>query len=164
MKYVKNFARFYALLKQLPGVQEGTKESLVSNATDGRTTHLHLMYPKQYEAMCNRMQGIINPNQVVPTFGDAGHLAELKRRRSIFLNHIQKYCNVDTSEWANVDNYCLSTKGIGKVFKKLTIEELKAAVPQIHARGRKRSIKQSEIAKPTSKIKYLIMPANGLVN
>lgn len=33
MKYVKNFARLYALLKDIPGAYEGLKEQLVSDHT-----------------------------------------------------------------------------------------------------------------------------------
>lgn len=138
MKYVKNFARFYALLKDVPGAYEGLKEQLVGDHTNGRTTHLHLMYPKEYERMCDLMQGVVNPSYVAVPAANSEDVTELKRRRSAFLKHIQKYCGVDTSEWANVDNYCMETKGLGKTFRKLSIEELKAAIRQVHAIGGKK--------------------------
>ena len=45
-----NYARFYALLKQLPGAD---KETLVEQYTGGRTTHLRQMTIKEYELMCS---------------------------------------------------------------------------------------------------------------
>jgi hypothetical protein len=49
----RNYARFYALLKRLPGAD---KETLVWSFTDGRTTHLHEMTQKEYNAMCDYLE------------------------------------------------------------------------------------------------------------
>ena len=48
-----NYARFYNLLKKLPGAD---KETLVSSFTNGRTLHLHEMSAKEYAAMCASLE------------------------------------------------------------------------------------------------------------
>ena len=45
----RNYARFYALLARLPGAD---KDELVYRFTDGRTTHLHLTTPDEYDVLC----------------------------------------------------------------------------------------------------------------
>lgn len=48
MKYVKNFARFYALLKDMPGAYEGLKEQLVSDHTKLSRQRTNLGYYRWY--------------------------------------------------------------------------------------------------------------------
>ena len=50
VEQAENYARFYALLKQLPGAD---KETMVYQFTDGRTTHLRQMEPDEYDRMCS---------------------------------------------------------------------------------------------------------------
>lgn len=47
----RNYARFYALLKQLPYADKAT---LVEQYTHGRTTHLHETTEQEYRTMCER--------------------------------------------------------------------------------------------------------------
>ena len=62
---VTNYARFYALLKKLPGAD---KETLVYQFTGGRTKSLRQMSEKEYESMCNEME----TNVARPTAGNSG--------------------------------------------------------------------------------------------
>ena len=49
---VDNYARFYALLRRMPCAD---KETLVSQYSDGRTTHLRELSGSEYCAMCDAM-------------------------------------------------------------------------------------------------------------
>ena len=49
---VDNYARFYALLRRMPCAD---KETLVSQYSDGRTTHLRELSGSEYRAMCDAM-------------------------------------------------------------------------------------------------------------
>ena len=48
-----NYARFYTLLKKMPGAD---KETLVSQYTDGRTTSLRETTRQEYDRMCRDME------------------------------------------------------------------------------------------------------------
>ena len=55
---MKDYHRFYASFNRLPcnGDRDDMKEILVSSFTDGRTTHLHEMTQKEYDAMCASLE------------------------------------------------------------------------------------------------------------
>ncbi len=52
----RNYARFYALLKQMPGAN---KEQLVYEYTDGRTPSLRVMKDKEYRQMIEAMEDLV---------------------------------------------------------------------------------------------------------
>ena len=57
MKEIVNYHRFYALLGRLYTTdRDETKAMLVSSFTDGRTTHLHEMTRKEYDALCTSLE------------------------------------------------------------------------------------------------------------
>ena len=132
----RNYAEFYALIKKLPGATDGLKEDLVMQFTKGRTTSLREMSDKEYKAMCASLRETQNEGMSAEM-----HKKELKKRRSAVLKRLTKL-GVDTSEWANVDNYCLSPRIAGKKFAKLSIEELAALIPKLENMLRKRNKKQ----------------------
>lgn len=105
----KNYAIFFALLKQMEGV---TKEELVLQWTEGRTDSLRDMEAAEYSAMIRAMKG------------ETTDEAARKKARSAALKQMQRY-GVDTSDWDDVDRFCLSPKIAGKRFAKLTIPELR---------------------------------------
>lgn len=127
MAKVKNYARFYALLKQMPGNYNGLKDDLVDSHTSGRTSSLKEMTTGEYETMCDSMQ-----QSVQPRIANTDITATLKRYRSSVL-HRMGQLGVDTSDWSAVDTFCLNSRIAGKVFRQLTIEELKALVPKLEA-------------------------------
>src|SRR3712207_5810946 len=111
-----NYARFYTLLKRLPGAD---KEILVHQFTNGRTTHLHLMVRQEYERMCNEMERVAGY--------DARRAAlrrELRKARSSVLHQFQLY-GIDTTSWGRVNAFCLDPRIAGKKFRALSIDELK---------------------------------------
>ena len=131
MGKVANYARFYALLKRMPGNQEDLKEQLVFTYTGNRTTSLKEMKQSEYDAMCASMQETVNGG-----ISDTEFKARIKRYRSNVLHWLQMI-GVDTTDWDRVDAYCLDSRIAGKVFRKLTIPELEALVPKLKAIERK---------------------------
>ena len=122
----KNYAIFYALLKQLPGV---SKEELVLQWTEGRTDSLRDMEPAEYNAMIRAMKG------------ETTDEAARKKVRSAALKQMQRY-GVDTSNWDAVDRFCLSPKIAGKRFAKLTLPELRTLRVKLLSMQNKASRKQ----------------------
>ena len=67
---MKDYHRFYASFNRLPcnGDRDDMKEILVSSFTDGRTTHLHEMTQKEYDAMWNDLrqsEALLDQNKLV---------------------------------------------------------------------------------------------------
>jgi hypothetical protein len=119
MKKIKNYSRFYALLKKLHGAD---KEQLVSAFTNGRTTSLRDMTPCEYREMCDRLQGVD---------ADAG---ARKRWRHIVLSSLSAMgIVVRGNDYTDVDNYCMDKRIAGKRFAALSVEELKALNKKLFA-------------------------------
>ena len=118
---VTNFARFYSLLKLMPGMdKEELKEQLVSQWTQGRTVSLREMTEEEYHKMCGQLDRVL---QQLGIIDKDSFRAERRYRRSVCLRLMQK-TGVDTSEWKNVDSFCKSPKIAGKVFRDLSLDEL----------------------------------------
>lgn len=141
MGKVANYARFYALLKRMPGNQEDLKEQLVLTYTGNRTTSIKEMKQSEYDAMCASMQETVNGG-----ISDAEFKARIKSYRSNVLHWLQ-VIGVDTTDWDRVDAYCLDSRIAGKVFRKLTIPELEALVPKLKAIARKAKEKPVPVRK-----------------
>lgn len=131
MKKVKNFARFYAILKNLPGDPDEIKPQVVGSFTGGRTTSLREMTPYEYNNMCDTLE-----HGTLDKMSEAEFKSEIKRQRSAALKRMQKL-GIDTTDWAAIDNFCLDGRIAGKVFRALTVEELKALIPKLESILRK---------------------------
>ena len=123
------YARFYALLGQLPGAD---KETLVRQFTDGRTTHLHLMSSGEYSAMCREMSRVSGDDA-----RQAAWRAELRRKRSAVLHQMQ-LLGVDTADWTAVDRFCLDPRIAGSAFRELDGDALTALLVKLRIIRRKR--------------------------
>ncbi|GAB6977139.1 hypothetical protein [Prevotella falsenii] len=119
---IKNYARFYTLLKQLPGAD---KETLVWQYTQGRTKSLREVSRWEYDVMCRDMERVLNNDKKA-----AQRQARLRRARSGVLHQLQIY-GIDTTDWATVDAFCHNPRISGKVFRELTIEELNSVNKKI---------------------------------
>lgn len=119
---IYNFARFYALLKRLKGVayddQEEFKKHIVNRYTNGRADNLRFMHIGEYNKMCNDIDKLFGWSKVSIT----GY--ELRQWRSTVLHLLQKM-GIDTSNWATVDAYCRNPRIAGKIFCRLSADELK---------------------------------------
>ncbi|WP_314125936.1 hypothetical protein [Segatella maculosa] len=117
----KNYARFYTLLKKLPGAD---KETLVYCTTCGRTTSLREMTSKEYRDMCASMEEL------------TGWKAQVKKARSVCLKLMQK-TGIDTTDWQRVNDFCRHPRIAGKEFARLTLEELDSLQTKLRAIMRK---------------------------
>lgn len=141
MGKVTNFARFYALMKRMPGNQDGLKEQLVLTYTGSRTSSLKEIKQSEYDAMCASLQETLDGN-----VGAAEFKARIKSHRSKVLHWLQMI-GIDTTDWDRVDAYCLDSRIAGKVFRKLTIPELEALAPKLKAIAREAKEKPSPVKK-----------------
>lgn len=137
---MKNYAKFYLLLDKMPSEdQEDLKETLVSSFTDGRTTHLHEMTQKEYDAMCASLEE------------RTGWKEQLKKKRSLCLKLMQK-AGVDTTDWQRINDFCQNPKIAGKVFSQLGLKDLDALQVKLRAimgKGGLKPAKPKEVAIPS---------------
>lgn len=128
MKKIKNFSRFYALVKRIRGDHEELKENLVRAFTNGRTISLREMSPEEYNRMCDSLQG----SQSASSLSQKDFEATIKKRRSAVLVRMQRL-GVNTSDWAAVDEFCLDPRIAGMEFRKISLEELGRLVKKLEA-------------------------------
>lgn len=124
----RNYARFYTLLKKLPGAD---KETLVEQYTNGRTTSLRETTRQEYDRMCRDMERETGYDEFVE-----GIRRQLRCRRSEVLKLMQQL-GIDTTDWTRVDNFCLHPRIAGKPFRQINIEELEALSVKLRAIKRK---------------------------
>ena len=117
----RNYARFYCLLKKMPGAD---KETLVSSFTNGRTVSLHEMSAKEYEAMCASLEE------------HTGWRVQLKKKRSLCLKLMQQ-AGIDTTDWQRINDFCRHPRIAGKVFRQLSLADLDSLQTKLRAIMRK---------------------------
>lgn len=147
---VTNFGRFYSAFHKLTihGEPDEAKKQFVSQYTSGRTESLKEMTWKEYTAMCAALEDM------------NGTKDELRRRRSITLKLMQEL-EVDTKDWAQINDFCRHPRIAGKDFGKLDIEEqmeLAKKLRSIKRKGwqRKKSNQIQVPETPKQHITYLI--------
>ena len=84
---------------------------------------------------------------------------EQKKKRSLCLKLMQKL-GIDTTDWTRINAFCQDQRISGKVFGRLTIEELDALAEKLRAIQRKGGLKQKKEVQPTGEITYFI-PIGG---
>lgn len=128
-----DYAQFWALLALMPCAdREDLKEQLVMQHTGGRTASLRDMKAKEYEQMIRAMESATGRNdRRLPA-----DLIALKKKRSAVL-HQMDILGIDTSDWEEVDRFCLQKRIAGKRFSKLDPEELNALLKRLKAILRK---------------------------
>jgi hypothetical protein len=77
MKKVKNYPRFFALIKTIPGDREELKENLVRAFTNGRTISIREMSAGEYDRMCDSLK-----ESQTADLSQNDFTAEIKRQRS----------------------------------------------------------------------------------
>ena len=138
MKEIENYHRFYASLNRLSGGNtEDIKETLVSSFTDGRTTSLKEMTQKEYNAMCASLEE------------RTGMKEQLKKKRSLCLKLMQK-AGIDTTDWQRVNAFCEDPRIAGKVFARLTSEELEKLSVKLRSIQRKGGLKPKKEPTPAA--------------
>lgn len=123
---VTNFGRFYSAFYKLTiqGEPDEAKRQFVLQYTAGRTDSLKEMTRKEYTDLCIAIEGM------------NGTKDELKRRRSIALKLMQEL-EVDTTDWAQINDFCRHPRISGKAFGQLSIEELMELATKLRSIKRK---------------------------
>ena len=132
MTHERNYARFYTLLKKMPGAD---KETLVAQYTDGRTTSLRETTPQEYDLMCRDMERLTGYDECVE-----GIRRQLRRKRSEVLKLMQQL-GIDTTNWIRVDAFCEDVRIAGKAFRHISIDELEALAVKLRTIVRKGGLK-----------------------
>lgn len=129
MEQERNYARFYALLRQLPGAD---KDTLVYQFTGGRTRSLRQMSAREYESMCGEMERVAGYDG-----RREAYRLELRRRRSAALHQMQ-LLGIDTADWDRVDDFCRDPRIAGTEFRRLDTDGLDALTRKVRAIRRKK--------------------------
>ncbi len=146
---VTNFGRFYSAFHKLTihGEPDEAKRLFVLQYTAGRTDSLKEMTRKEYTDLCIAIEGM------------NGTKDELKRRRSIALKLMQEL-EVDTTDWAQINDFCRHPRIAGQPFGKLTVDELMDLATKLRSIKRKgwqrKNEKPEKAPAPTERITYLI--------
>lgn len=128
-----NYARFYTLLKKMPGAD---KETLVEQYTNGRTTHLRETTQQEYNKMCRDMEQVAGYDERMSDIR-----RELRRKRSVCLKLMQQL-DIDTTDWNRVNAFCEDARIAGKAFRHISIDELEALAVKLRAIKRKKEVSQ----------------------
>ena len=148
MSSERNYARFYILLKKMPGAD---KQLLVYQHTNGRTDSLRELTAAEYRALCDDMERATGYDEVRRALRD-----ELKHRRSIVLKLMQQL-DIDTTDWGRVDAFCLEPRIAGKLFCKLSIEELEQLATKLRIIQRKGGLKQQETKDEPGRVSDIVI-------
>lgn len=137
-----DYSRFYALLKQNPMAD---KEELVSQFTNGRTTHVSEMRRDEFLKMCDSLQyGSENEQRA--------RELQLKRARSSALLRIGRLGISTIDNWDAINAFVSSPKIAGKKFYDLTVAELQALVSKLESIIRKGGLRAKEESTSASKL------------
>ena len=128
----RNYARFYTLLKKMPGAD---KETLVEQYTNGRTTHLRETTQQEYNKMCRDMEQVAGYDERMSDIR-----RELRRKRSVCLKLMQQL-GIDTTDWDRVNAFCEDARIAGKAFRHISIDELEALAVKLRTIARKGGLK-----------------------
>ena len=138
------YGRFYSAFNRLTihGERDEAKRLFVLQYTAGRTASLKEMSRKEYTDLCIAIEGM------------NGTKDELKRHRSIALKLMQEL-EVDTTDWAQINDFCRHTRIAGKAFGRLSIDDLAELAVKLRSIKRKGWTREQQpsTAEPTA---YLI--------
>lgn len=131
----ENYGVFYSLLNRLPtSDRDALKESVVLQYTDNRTSSLREMSLQEYNAAVAGMQKL-----VPPTYQE--QLIKIRRQKRSSVLHQMQLLGIDTSNWDNVNSFCMDSRIAGKEFRDLDCEELDALQVKLRAIRRKKEQK-----------------------
>lgn len=151
-KRIENFSRFYAALHRLPyTTDDDTKEGLVQLYTGNRTSSLREMTVEEYDEMCCRLEDLTD------------YRGRLKKWRSHVLHQMQRM-GIDTSDWTRINAFCADPRIAGKVFARLSDEELERLSVKLRTIQRKGGLKPKKEPTPPAQpqVEYMMVPiGNG---
>lgn len=129
-----DYSRFYALLKQNPMLE---KDEIVSQFTNGRTTHVSQMSRQEFIRMCDALQ------YGSPTEQRARELS-LKRARSAALLRIGRLGIKTIDNWDGINAFVANPKIAGKKFYDMSVDELNSLVRKLESIIRRGGLKSME--------------------
>ena len=134
---VSNYGRFWVAFRQLTlhDDPEECRREFVRQYTGGRTDSLREMRRSEYDTLCAGIEGMVND------------VRELKSRRSTVLKLLQEL-EVDTTDWAQINDFCRHPRIAGKEFGRLSIDELVTLAKKLRTIKRKGWIRRSSWATP----------------
>lgn len=148
---VTNFARFFVAFNKLPynGSREEFKKQVVLQYTWNRTDSLREMTRREYNDCCDALEKL------------NGQKDGQKKRRSECLKLMQKL-GIDTTDWTRINAFCQDPRIAGKVFARLSNEELEQLSVKLRSIKRKGGLKPKNTeVKPQVEVAYVIrMDAN----
>lgn len=118
---ITNYRRFYAILGHMPPLydRDEQKKQLVLQYTNNRTCSLRDMTEKEYKKMCHELGRM---------YGTDEAYRKLKNRCLKLMQQLGK----DTTDWGEVDRYCLDPRIAGKRFRELNYNELVRLHRKLH--------------------------------
>ncbi len=150
-----NYSKFYMLMGLMvyEGDREELKESLVSQFTGGRTSHLHEMERKEYEALCAHLDTVTNYSRT------------MRRKRSLCL-HLMQRLKIDTADWNRVNLFCQDARIAGKPFARIGIDELDALAVKLRSIENKGGLRRAWDGDngATDGLQYMLVGGNQLAN
>lgn len=132
----RNYARFYALLKQMPGKVE--KDDLIWQFTGLRTNSLRDMTAGEYDSLIHHMVGIVEQNKPDEQ--------KIKKLRSGILTRLQRH-GVNTTDWAAVNRFMLDSRIAGKALYQMSIDEMQRLIPRLEQILIKDRARKNEISR-----------------
>ena len=90
------------------------------------------MRESEYNNMCAHMQQVVDKHNAKIKKPLSEQERALKAARSAVLTRLQKM-GIDTTDFGKVDQFCMINKIAGKLFRHLTLEELKDLIPKLEA-------------------------------
>ncbi len=157
---VTNFARFYGILKasyNFASKELGNdfKEDVVSQFTNGRTTSLREMTKKEYDTMCDKLEEATD--RLLRTAKDVQ-----RQHRSKCLRLMQKI-GIDTTDWTRINAFCEDPRIAGKVFAKLSNDELEQLSVKLRSIQRKGGLKPKKEPAPVAQpqVEYMMVSMTG---
>ncbi len=141
MAKANSYSQFWTLLAKMPcDDKDELKQQLVASFTNGRTDSLREMTLREYNLMIHEMENQTGSGRRQPVSYEV-----LKQKRSAVLHQMQ-LMGIDTTNWAAVDNFCLNSRIAGKVFRKLSADDLDDVLIKI------RSIRHKDTKKENRKL------------
>lgn len=132
-----NYGRFYSAVREYNpiGDRDEFKRILVRQYTHNRTDSLREMTVKEYDRCCRDLERKV------------GGREGLRKARSATLRLMQKI-GVDTTDWGDVDAFCLSKRIIGKRFWHITLEEHQELQRKLYGIRRKAGLSRNREEEP----------------
>ena len=152
-KKQSRYGRFWCLIKGNEKYLD--KDDLVSQFTDGRTTHLHEMKDAEFQEMCDCIQERLSQDK-------QSYKERVRKARSSVLLRVGRLGINTVDNWDEVNAFLLSPKIAGKLLYEMNLEELKDLTRKLEAIIRKggiKSLKEDEDTKAQQELTRIITTA-----